>query len=154
LSAWSSVAATSLSDIVCGFQMPPFRAETTSDLVGTRRSERSVSSVEPIGLYQPETQSPNCCPLERGGDCAFRLGRAVRSGSSLAVWESQERKGIRRRLSTMGQHLESTDYVGQASRRYRRQPVTANCQPLTFVTSQRDSATNEKNAAGSCLRSW
>jgi len=44
--AKSSVAATSLSDIVCGFQMLPYRAETTSDPVGARGSERRVNSVE------------------------------------------------------------------------------------------------------------
>jgi len=31
---------------------------------------------------------------------------------------------IRRRLSAIGLHLESTDYVGQASRRYRRRAAT------------------------------
>jgi hypothetical protein len=47
---FSPVAATSLSDIVCGFQMPLYRAETTSDPVGTRKAERPTSSVEAINL--------------------------------------------------------------------------------------------------------
>jgi hypothetical protein len=92
-SVQSSVAATSLSDIVCGFQLPPDPAETASDPAGTRRCARSVRSVEAIGLNQPETQSPHYCPLERGGDCAFRLGRAVRSGSSLAVGRARSVTG-------------------------------------------------------------
>jgi hypothetical protein len=47
---FSPVAATSLSDVVCGFQMPLYRAETTSDRVGTRKAERPNSSVEAINL--------------------------------------------------------------------------------------------------------
>ena len=61
----SSVAATSLSDIVCGFQIPPYRAETTSDPISSFVWRYLGVYAELRGRRYRKPQSP---PFGNGGD--------------------------------------------------------------------------------------
>ena len=59
LSGFSSVAATSWSDIVCGFQMPPYRAETTSHPAAPWLGHRLEIANEGLTHLTTKSQSPS-----------------------------------------------------------------------------------------------
>src|SRR5260221_5203094 len=76
---------------------------------------------EAIGLNQLKAQSPWFCSgsariIERDGDCDFVVRGVSSFVGHLESVAQPRRSGIRRRLSAIGRHLESTDYVGPATR--------------------------------------
>ena len=53
------------------------------------------------------------------GDCGLWRRHPSSFGPTFGLRQSGASGGIRRRLNATARHLKATDYVGQASRRYR-----------------------------------
>ncbi len=57
-------------------------------------------------------------------------------------WASRRANRIRRRLNATARHLKATDYVGQASRRYRRQQISMIIVPASADPARTRTKTN------------
>jgi hypothetical protein len=90
---------------------------TSASSKTTRVSVLSSDHKYPDGIWAPGFEQSR--QEDENGDCGLRLRQARSSGSTLSSRQTEGVLEIRRRLNATARHVKTTDYVGQASRRYQ-----------------------------------